>query len=163
MAAQFLAHLLHTGAIGLAVSYTIASILTGFYCRDPHISTLFAARMATRVDSRIICRTLGNGVALYKVVSIPIRDAIVHRSVYNDDLTFGPLGPTDLAVQFILMRYGLVVLMTGMGFWSAAFAIIERAQQEKRSSRKAQQIRREIHCQPNAICTVDILQTNIKF
>lgn len=37
------------------------------------------------------------------------------------------LGPNILAAQIILLRYGMVVLMTGMGFWSAAVALMGRA------------------------------------
>ena len=45
------------------------------------------------------------------------------------------LGPIDLAAQFILIRYGIIVLVTGMGFWSAAVAIMGRAAGAKKRSK----------------------------
>ena len=110
-----------------------------FACCDPHIGIAISTRMATRVDSRIICQTLGNDVALYKVVSIPISDAIVLRSGYNCDLTFGA------------NRFGSPVHLNTLWTYCACDwnGLLERCSRDNGTcgrSRKAQKICRNIHC-----------------
>ena len=124
MATQLIAYWLHTGAIGLAVSYTIASILTGLL-----VAIITLALRSQR--EWLLEWTRESFAKLWEMAWLFIK-TVVYQFVMRLFIEVGTivislLGPIDLAAQFFLIRYGLIVLVTGLGFWSASVAIMGRA------------------------------------
>lgn len=115
---------LNTEAMGLAASYTVASILTTVF-----VMILMLAYRSQR--DLLLEWTRESFSELWELIWLFLKTVAYQFSmrlfVEVGTIFISLLGPDDLGAQFILLRYGIIVLVTGMGFWIASVALMGRA------------------------------------
>lgn len=121
---QFIAFWLKSGAIGLAISYSLAYILMAVF-----VFILTALHRSQR--DLLFEWTRDSFSELWETSWLCMKTIAYQFSmrlfVEIGTVAIALLDQNHLAAQSILLRYGIAVMLIGMGFWAASVALLGRA------------------------------------